>query len=231
MKVISKFKDYYDSVSHQYLDKEILYLRETRIMEISRKTADTLPAVHYDGYVRYENLRLQRDFLVNASIIGFCGKLYPFVSVKVMSTEQTHYLYDIESFQQFAKEYGMKLKEERGRWRWRSYDFCYMSDYVRFFNNIEKYENLSKFFVDYQVPCFKYSMVSGRTYKLTLNPPLKPYGFMKVKDPFSAHQELYQFVSGYLNQPTQPMVQISDKDKIHKHGFDKWSFRQKGPKK
>jgi hypothetical protein len=71
----------------------------------------------------------------------------------------------------------------------------------------------------------------NQSYELVINPLLKKYSFFKMRDPFSAHQELYQFVGGYLKQPTRPMVEISDKDKVHKHGFDKWSFRQKGTKK
>lgn len=231
MKIISRFKDYYDSISHQYLDKEILYLREKKIIAITRKTAETLPGVEKDAYKYYYDLRLRLDFDINVEIIGFCGKLYPVVSIKTISTGKTENLYDFESLKEYAKEIGIPFKTEKRRWRWRDYDFTHLADYERLFNSIEKAADLEKMFMKYQTPCFVYKMVNNQEYHLVVNPMLKEYGFMKVKDPFSAHQELYQFVSGYLNQPVNPMVQISDKDKIHKHGFDKWSFRQKGPKK
>ena len=56
---------------------------------------------------------------------------------------------------------------------------------------------------------------------------LKDYEFYQRVDAWSAMQEISMWVSGVLPSSARPMVQIADKDKIAKHGFDKWSFRKK----
>lgn len=56
MKIISKFKDYYDGGAVYGIDQERIYIRESKLV--------------YDDDVSG----------VGFNIIGFCGKLYPFVS-------------------------------------------------------------------------------------------------------------------------------------------------------
>lgn len=45
-------------------------------------------------------------------------------------------------------------------------------------------------------------------------------------EPFQAFQMISQWVGGVLIQPDRPMITVSDTVKIHKRGFDKWSFRR-----
>ena len=231
MKIISKFKDYYDTVSHQYLDKEILYLREQKLLDISSKDSKKLPTVGKNIYSHYHHMRLKNDFEIDAEIIGFCGTLYPLIIIKTLITDELNIFYNFNDLKTFVTQMKISFIDGKIRWSWRDYDFDYLSEYKRFFENKEKNEELEKTFVTHQTPCFLYREVDNRKRVITMNPMLKKYDFMKVKDPYLAHTEIYQFITGILNQPTRPMVQLSDKDKIHKHGFDKWSFRQKGPKK
>lgn len=62
-------------------------------------------------------------------------------------------------------------------------------------------------------------------------PELKKIQFYKVVDAYTAFQEISMWVGGTLSYPGNTMITISDKDKIHKHGFDKWSFRKMSEKK
>ena len=50
--------------------------------------------------------------------------------------------------------------------------------------------------------------------------------FYKVMDAYTLYQEIDMWVSGVMVSAGRPMVKISDKDRIHKHGFDGWSFRK-----
>lgn len=59
---------------------------------------------------------------------------------------------------------------------------------------------------------------------------LKDFEFYRVLDPFRCYQEIAMYVGGVLPKPGKPMVEISDKSKITKHGMDKWSFRKMGAK-
>lgn len=55
---------------------------------------------------------------------------------------------------------------------------------------------------------------------------LKPFRFYKVKDSYTAFQELDMYISGVLGQQAKEMVNISDKDRIYQHGFDGYSFKK-----
>lgn len=56
-------------------------------------------------------------------------------------------------------------------------------------------------------------------------------GFMRVVDPATAHMRIANFISGVLPQ-SRETVEITDKDRIRKAGFDQASFRDwKGKKK
>lgn len=60
-----------------------------------------------------------------------------------------------------------------------------------------------------------------------INPPtLKSVEFFKVMDAYSVYQELEMWVGGVLPNGGRPMVEISDRDKVGKHGFNEWSFRR-----
>lgn len=231
MKLISSFRDYYDSVSHQYLDKEIIYLREQREILCDSKKASTFPYVGKFG-PHYKVINKEgSEVSVSMDIIGFCGALYPAVTFSTDMFSKT--LFNIDELRQFAIARGLNISEGRKyRFSWRLYrDPSFFYDYEDFFKSREYFENLLPKFHELNTPCFLYEAVQNRDTKLLVNPKLKDYNFSSMKDPYSAHQEIYTFISGYLNQPVNNMIQISDEDKIHKHGFDRWSFRQKGPKK
>jgi len=65
----------------------------------------------------------------------------------------------------------------------------------------------------------------GYEYLVTCNGPLKSIGFHQVKDAYTAWQELQMYLSNQA-LPPKPMPVISDEDKIHTHGMDKFSFRK-----
>lgn len=55
---------------------------------------------------------------------------------------------------------------------------------------------------------------------------LKDLNFQKVKDAFTAYQEIDSYLSGVLGVTANPTVQISDTHRLEGHGFDKrTSFR------
>lgn len=58
------------------------------------------------------------------------------------------------------------------------------------------------------------------------NPCLKDLNLQRVLDPYTAFQDISQFISGVVPGQHMPMVQLSDKDQIRKKGFDpKYGFR------
>ena len=230
MKIISKFKDYYDSVSHQYLDKETIYFRKTETVNLECRFGR---ASHYPTVRNFHVL----PWTIRFQIIGFCGNFYPVIQFSLPPVkDKADYvvgLYSKEELNKFVVDNQIQISHGRPS-QSKTYYHEELADFERFFNNTEKFKSLEPIFRKHNVPVFAFSCednsrygrrLSGDPY-LILNPFLKEYSFAKVKDPFSAHQELYQFIGGYLRQPEREMVEISDRDKIHKHGFDKWSFRR-----
>lgn len=234
MKIISKFKDFYDAISHQYLDKGIVFLRTCRIMQVPKKDLPKLETFEIKDPTK------EITYYFSLEIVGFCGKFYPVVVVTTSSEEikfevfrkDLKGFYDIDDLTEYVIKNGIPIgvKSKYGFYRWSSLYFRYgetLEGMDRFFKSTKDFGKLEDIFRTHNAPSFVLRETPRpRKEQLILNPMLKNYSFVKVKDPFSAHQELYQYVGGFLNQPVREMIQISDKDKIHKHGFDKWSFRK-----
>jgi hypothetical protein len=58
------------------------------------------------------------------------------------------------------------------------------------------------------------------------NTKLRDIEFYKVVNTFRAFQDLSMFIGGVMGGKSPVMVEVSDKDRIAKHGFDKFSFRK-----
>lgn len=62
-------------------------------------------------------------------------------------------------------------------------------------------------------------------------PYLKYFGFQDVRNAFDVNQDIARYVSGVLPAMANPMVEISDPDKVRKGGFDtKMGFRKRPEK-
>ena len=59
-----------------------------------------------------------------------------------------------------------------------------------------------------------------------MNPCLRDFSFQKVMDPYTAFQEIEMYIGGVMGGHAPPMVEIKNETRIHKAGFDKWSFRK-----
>ncbi len=107
----------------------------------------------------------------------------------------------------------------------------------RSFFNIKKnkkpkdFNYLKSLFFEHKVPIFIiYNVYSNKASNdgqyLKLNPCLKDYNFQKAKDPYTAYQEIAQYISGVIGVNTPETVDISDEDKLWEKGFDNWSFKK-----
>ena len=226
MKIISKFKDYYDTVSHQYLDKEVLYVRDTvihklkdRVVILSSDTKTNKENTHFSFYFEY---------------IGFCGEVYPVIQVKYFNKDQQKEihvgLYNSEEVYGFFQQHGLKIEINKYYYRYLNSISLNTRAIEEFFKDRESAERLMQFFSKYNTPVFILRRQDGNQV-VEVNPQLKPYYFSRVKDPFTAHQDLYRYITSVMIKPDRPMVQLTDKDRIAKHGFDKFSFRKEKSKK
>src|SRR5208283_3990318 len=108
-----------------------------------------------------------------------------------------------------------------------------LEDNIRY---IQEY-NALQIFRDLNAPAFIYDsdydrkIINNYSYnhrnpKFFVNPLLKDYEFYKVFDTYQAFQEIQMFIGGVLGNKEKEIIEVADKYKIAKHGFDKFSFRK-----
>ncbi len=210
MRIISRFHDYYDSVMRTGMDKEVVYVRDQKEIEVKKEDFNYLHSYH------------STQATANLYFLGYCGSIYRIY--EVVTNANRHIFHEYEKFKEFMLRNKFSSEWDFGKRSW------YQGKYQKFRDQNEK--PLMEFFHQYQVPLFLFSYVPGkpRTQRILLNPSLKYFEFYKVKDTHTAYQDIFQYVAGVLNRPENKMLEISNEDKIATHGFDKWSFR-KAPKK
>lgn len=253
MKIISKFRDYYDTVNTVYGDKtENVYVRHTKMEDISDRHAIDLGALSISyghvtqlaGFVLYFcgkeyhglNITLKRPD--DQNIEGFPyhlyknSGLYSVFNTKVWSQEEA-----IETFKHhrqllgLARDMGEKFTDwDADSKRKKVLLACSpvgkpMSDaMVDEFHHRPKCAITLVTWVRDPETWYRYS------YKIIHNPCLKDWGFMKVLDAYQTRQELDMFVGGVLQNIEKDTVKTPDKYKIMAHGFDtQYGFRKRPP--
>jgi hypothetical protein len=233
MLIRSDFHDYYDSaLGITGVDSDIIYRRFTHTIADADPPEGWFDAPnqrrffgrvtgYYPLFSRVAGYSLVREF-----IVGFCGEAWYGIEIS-RSGETKHnpfkniFVYD-DDIGTFIAEYitPPHLMYEEG------------GSYNRFLDlrhRLGKYQDsgaISRLHRSHNVPVFVYIMGGS----LILNPQLQEFGFMKVKETFSAFQDLQSYVGGVLQAEAPEILDISDLDRLKQHGFDeKWSFRNPNP--
>jgi hypothetical protein len=197
MRIISKFKDYYDGGAVYGIDKERIYIRETQVIE----------KIDYD--------------LNLFSVIGFCGEIYPFVSVAKKSyfsgdewelhpKDYTLYCQDAINleFESYVDKFAPYQNKDKWKIVERKKDFYYtkhgFTKLQEIYDNIRKNSEILSLFLKFKTPIFSItqSTKSIRATTLTINPNLKDVAFYKIKDTIQAFQEIEMYISNVLVSDT-----------------------------
>lgn len=229
MIIRSDFRDYYDCVAKQGVERSIVYNREV-ISDSYR------PSSYADG-ISFNNH-------ANHSLILFCGKLYPLVyfwgADAQFSPREFHY--ETSSVDKYVKErvsnkelqfYQGKLKRlpvHSYRHRSTMYNRFWAGERVKhtaFLARTEKKDTGSTILKvmqarqDEGIPIVVYDAETIRT-----NCCLNDYQFYKVVDPYTAFQSIQQFLSN-IARPEPYVPTISDIDMVEIKGFDVFSSFRK----
>lgn len=225
MKIISKYKDYYDSVQGVMYDSEIKYIRksECHTLEDIR-----LPGMNHRTFSELE-------------FIGFCGKIYPLIKFTNLSYESndiiiskhkwfkrtidaiadTYIDYDIVENLHACTDKRQYENTQRYKRRLNRYNLSIEN----FYKNLERLNLFEK----YQTPIFLINSQSNETI-LDTGPLLKDYNFQSIMDPYTAYQELVMWIGNLAVNEYPP--QITDNIVMRdKKGFNKWSFKTRPTKK
>ncbi|WP_291727604.1 hypothetical protein [Bernardetia sp.] len=241
MKIVSKYKDYYDSVVAYGQDSETLYIRHTekRVLKNVGSLKGFLP-IYLDEIVVHHN----ETYEVHQIVIGFCGKLYPCILLKSIGLKQ--FKNKVFYSAQDLDEYFDKLTSSNKHIEFvEYYDQGVrpsLSELEKYFENIAYAKDYTNWFTSINCPVFTinnklfkkedYENVRlNNEFPVEANSKLKDLEFYKVKDAFTCFQEISQFISGVLADKETKSSEISNLDKIRKRGFDeKYSFRKESKK-
>jgi hypothetical protein len=229
MLIVSDFHDFYDSCSATGVDKTVVFQRKKKIEAIDLNDLK-LP------YTESCRSKIRGQFFfytIRKMVVGFCGGLYPLVCVEKLDERKELFekvvFYKPEDLYSYLDSEKIQID---GR-------FSYFSDF-----EIKNREKMNKFFLKTTWKKLEFlfrqknlaTFLIGRgisknnsDHEVTLlsNPRLFELNFMKVKDPFSAYQEIYMFISGFLGVPEKKQLKISDKDMAASKGHDSpYSFKK-----
>lgn len=240
MKIDSDFKDYYDIGISYGIDPKCVYKRkEKELTDDDIKAFSILPYVlrPLDSSRRNKNNFLLRDkkdnpICFNKNVILFCGKIYTFLTAPYMlNNGETKYLHTYKSFQDFCNEHGIR---ESGKRYYQYYADDNMNKIQRFYEKKYDKPSTSKYLEDVSMPSEDKLLGIHRDFNTpvidiincVLNPCLREVGFASQVDPYTAFQEISMFITNILGVGEPITIEIDEKYKIEKHGFDKkTSFR------
>lgn len=240
MRIISKFKDYYDTAVGYDSDKSLVYNRITeercREYQVSHKQFIESPLTKDDELVLeqvYKVVEKSCDFVArNYDSFAFCGKLYVgYIIYGTFVIDPDSYLRVLEREKKAAEALDkvLKIKKEISFFiehrkskklkQWYS---------VR--NNVSRIEWGSGAGV-YDIPDdifrhFRSPVIFKSREGVTINPHLRPYSFASIVDPYAAYQEISMFLGNNLADQRDPEVDITDEVRAESKGFDSWSFRK-----
>jgi len=235
MRIISGFKDYYDSVQRDDEERTPVFVRN-QVEEELRKYTYEGELKKLFGFVArsWSYYRLPYSCMFN--VIGFCGKLYEVTIVwwsektfnkvenKMENKVVKKFCYSFEEFVEVTnkilqshKKLGKRENADHvSRKRKANELFTKMDTISESFLNI---------FFELKTPCF---LIQPKEVEviLTVCPKLEDWEFQKIFDTFSAYQEIRMFISGVLTNNEEVPQKISDEDMRDMKGFDDQSFKK-----
>ena len=244
MRIISPFRDFYDSVQKFGQDQTIVYKRIPHTTDAPRDSNGrcVFPVM---GYGRWSS---RRALDVASSTVGFCGQVYP--AVKLTVTEQVRLsamkppscvCYSTDQVARFvykhlSAEWCKKFqKTTRGRFG----EFIQREFDEYFAEGVALGDKFLQLFMDAKSAQFvtPWSQERGTQIvwdaclnEIVWDACLNELEFYRVVDPYSAFTQVESFVSN-MARPIKPIPEIDDKTMAEAKGFDKYSFRKAPSKK
>lgn len=231
MQIKSRFKDYYDAGMGHTADKFLFYVRENQAWDAkNEQTPQYLsPLLAFSKEHKPRSIQLNSpgggwgEVNVSFGLVLLAGLIYPLARLSRKTAGdpyEHHYLYDYEALNDLLSEHGFDMVKRR-QGEARSYRYINRpAKHVEQFFALKGSDKLSDF--AYKNKLVLACLAFGY---LQVNPRLSNFEFFRAMEPFVAFQEISMFL-GNLAAPDPLPVVLTEKERVAKHGFDKWSFRK-----
>ncbi len=249
MRIISKFKDYYDSAAFSFgydSDPNIKYIRETsEYFKYNRfyYQNDKPEKFYYQNVEAYEKY-IASEICTYTGVIFFCGKAYQYFDIPLsyMPYNSKFIVFGIDKLLGILSSEAFieaRIKEASENLdcnaHWVRKDIKKLHDeFLSRKQSFKMYEQEKFTFKDvYDIGDDFFKEMDCPIMQLdnngyfTKNPNLGKIKFQQVIDPYTAFQEIEMYLGNNLAKQMDPDVKMSDEVKAEIHGFDKWSFRTK----
>jgi len=237
MRIISKFRDYYDGVQSYGVDDRV-FIRKTinHLIPLDSRLIDL-----NENLEVYNRSYIPVDGAINCSSGVLCVANKHHFYLKLLYENKFHYIFNVEMYNSFLNKVSAgkfdggiqkiltnKNKHYFGVSRWSSKS---IENYFK----VQTPDLLFEYHHIYNTPIFSYSVdvitdmdihKRKRMIKIISNPKLYDMNFAKIADPFQMYQDIDMFNSGVLSSQENNIVEISDIDLRDGKGFDKMSFKK-----
>lgn len=240
MRIYDSNIDYYDSICRSYKD-DLLFVRKEQEIDllglggcnIPFYTPEYLYSIHDEPFTIKPK---EKDFKIDSkkqfSII-FCGKIYHGIHIIKTSVDRTinDYIYNYNDLKELYH-----VEDSNFYYKYRNYNYKIYDKYVsilELWKNNELSEMQKKFIFDNKIVMAFYGYYRDEKLKEDLHFKyngafLKDFKFNKVFSHQQVYQELSMFIGGVLPNQGKEIIELDDKYKIQKAGFDlKQSFRHR----
>lgn len=243
MRIISNFRDYYDSALAYGADKSLVYDRKSNTITYTEQTYP-FPLIKLSQWGWHAPT-------IFSKYIGFCGKIYPILKISCTNPDYDyHHLartpetihqicYNIDDVDQIVKMMEKKYQniyysQKPRKYKPNHYNFVRFTRYKceEFFKYNGNHTNL---FFEHKVPIFvaysgwKYTgnSIGDKIYNIDTNINLSKYNFPRIFDAYSAFQEISMYLGGVLGVGSPTVPEIDNDTLLQAKGFDlKTSFRK-----
>ena len=232
MLILSRFRDYYDTASAFGIDKTCVYDRKEEIFKLDKGRWSEpgnilLPDKKKVSLQRRTTSQIIKTdkfyYKFHKQLIGFCGHIYPVIKVEKEIDENLKEIIFFYSEEDLNKYMNKEQIEKRKKRRWSyfgDFDVQTSEGLKGFFNPVDP-TSFIEIFHAFRAPSFAVADF------LIINPNLSKLGFMKVKDPQTAFQDIYMFLSGVIGAPPKDQKPIDDEVMAASKGHDSpYSFKK-----
>jgi len=257
MRIVSKQKDYYDGVMQHGIDLDLVYVRDNREEVLDEKYSGIVGScpgivgfwsqVHVIGFcgTLYPVVQLWKNPTANPHSYQYHENRDP--DPKEMYTDLDHIDRFVEAnlSEERVEKYYAHSTEKYSFWR----HLANRQGWEKFYEsyNEKSTKHYQSLFDEAKAPVFVVSsghrvFAGVKKYDngwsqnimkqgVRFNPFLKNYAFAKVKDPYTAFQEIRMWISNQAS-PERKMIEMSNEDTAARLGHgDKYSFRKAPTKK